>query len=146
MAADKLTIQRHKTAIRRGDLSRPVKSALQHGLIGPGMTLFDYGCGHGEDLALLTAQGVACDGWDPALRPDSQKDAADVVNLGFVLNVIESVEERAAALRQAWDLTRRLLIVAVQVKEGGRGQSNLAFGDGVLTGAGGSRSSSGRAN
>jgi DNA phosphorothioation-associated putative methyltransferase len=113
-----------------------VKSALQDGLIGPTVTVFDYGCGHGQDMALLAAQGIACDGWDPAFRPHSPKHPADVVNLGFVLNVIEAVDERTAALRQAWGLARRLLIVAAQVKEAGRGQSQVAFGDGVLTGRG----------
>lgn len=45
------------------------------------------------------------------------------MNLGFVLNVIEDVVERTAALREAWDLARRLLSIAVQVKEASRGQS-----------------------
>ncbi len=128
------TIPRHRTAIRRGDLSRPMKCALQDGLIGPAVSLFDYGCGHGQDIELLASQGIACDGWDPAFQPTSPKHPADVVNLGFVLNVIEDVGERASALRQAWELARGLLIVAAQVKEAGRGQ--LPFGDGVLTGRG----------
>src|SRR5262249_37173695 len=125
-----------KTAIRRGDLSRPVKSALQDGLLDPTRTVFDFGCGHGQDIELLAALGIACDGWDPAFRPESPKHPADVVNLGFVLNVIEDIDERTVALQQAWDLARRLLIVAAQVKEAGRGQFQLAFGDGVLTGRG----------
>ena len=136
MATDNRTIPRHRTAIRRGDLSRPIKSALQDGLIGPAVTMFDYGCGHGQDMAILTDQGIACDGWDPAFRPHSQKHPADVVNLGFVLNVIEDLGERAEALHQAWNLTQRLLIVATQVREAGRGQLHLSFGDGVLTGRG----------
>ncbi len=43
-------IQRHKTAIRRGDLSRPVKCLLRDGLLGKDATFFDYGCGRGEDV------------------------------------------------------------------------------------------------
>jgi DNA phosphorothioation-associated putative methyltransferase len=130
------TIPRHKTAIRRGDLSRPVKSALHDGLIVPAATVFDYGCGHGQDIEFLTAQGIACTGWDPAFRPDSHKQPADVVNLGFVLNVIEDANERASALRQAWELARGLLIVSAQVKEAGRGIASSPFSDGVLTGRG----------
>jgi DNA phosphorothioation-associated putative methyltransferase len=72
----------------------------------------------------------------PAFRPHSPKQPADVVNLGFVLNVIEDVAERTDALRQAWSLARRLLIVAAQVEEAGRGESQVTFGDGVLTGRG----------
>jgi len=129
-------ILRHKTAIHRGDLSRPVRRALEDGLISAGVSVFDYGCGHGQDIKLLTSQGIACDGWDPAFRQQSSKRPAEVVNLGFVLNVIEDIEERIAALREAWDLARRLLIVAVQVKESAQRQSQTIFGDGILTGRG----------
>ncbi len=129
-------IPRHKTALHRAGFSRPIRRALEDGLIGPSVSVFDYGCGHGQDLTLLAAQGVACGGWDPAFRPTSPTHPADVVNLGFVLNVIEDSGERREALRQAWDLARRVLIVAAQVKEAGRAQSQLAFGDGVLTGRG----------
>jgi hypothetical protein len=55
-----------------------------------------------------------------------------VVNLGFVLNVIEDTAERAA-LRNAWRLAGRLLVVAAQVHVAGRGHSAVEFGDGVLT-------------
>ena len=136
MGKDRRAIPRHKTAICRANLSRPMKSGLADGMINSSSSVFDYGCGHGQDIELLTAQGVACNGWDPAFRPDSSRHPADIVNLGFVLNVIEDVAERATALRQAWGLARRLLIVATQVKEAGRGQSQVAFGDGVLTGLG----------
>jgi DNA phosphorothioation-associated putative methyltransferase len=77
-----------------------------------------------------------CNGWDPAFRPDALKHTADVVNLGFVLNVIEDVDERSSVLKQAWQLAQRVLIVAAQVKESGRGQSLLPFNDGGLTGWG----------
>jgi DNA phosphorothioation-associated putative methyltransferase len=130
------TIQRHRTAIHRADLSRPMKSALHDGLIGTGISVFDYGCGHGQDIEFLAAHGIACDGWDPAFRAQSPKHPADVVNLGYVLNVIEHVDERASTLKQAWGLARCLLIVAVLVKEDGRGREQLPFGDGVLTGRG----------
>jgi DNA phosphorothioation-associated putative methyltransferase len=136
MAAETPAIPRHKTAIRRMDLSRPMKSALLDGLIHANVTVFDYGCGHGQDIELLGAQGISCAGWDPAFLPESPTQHADVVNLGFVLNVIEDVDERATALRQAWSLARHLLIVSAQVKEAERGQSQVAFGDGVLTGRG----------
>jgi DNA phosphorothioation-associated putative methyltransferase len=129
-------IQRHKTAIRRGDFSRPVKCLLRHGLIGKDSTLFDYGCGRGEDMELLAADGIACSGWDPAYRPDTPLAEADVVNLGYVINVIEDPDERASTLRKAWSLCRQLLVVSAQVKMSGRGKSTVEFGDGVLTGRG----------
>ena len=64
-----LPIARHKTAIRRRDLSLPVKQALLDNVIGSATSVFDFGCGHGEDLTLLTSQGIQCSGWDPAFRP-----------------------------------------------------------------------------
>jgi len=51
-------IQRHKTAIRRGDFSRPVKCLLRDGLLGKEVSFFDYGCGRGEDVELLTVEGI----------------------------------------------------------------------------------------
>ncbi len=129
-------ILRHKTAIRRGDFSRPVKSLLRDGLLGKDVTFFDYGCGRGEDIELLTAEGVTCSGWDPAYRPNAAQLEADVVNLGYVINVIESPEERATTLRRAWELCRQLLAVSAQVLVSGRGKEPVEFGDGVLTGRG----------
>src|SRR5262245_32247819 len=129
-------IQRHKTAIRRGDFSRPVKCLLRDGLLSKEVTFFDYGCGRGEDLELLAAEGIACGGWDPAYRPDAQRHDADVVNLGYVLIVIEDPQERAATLLSAWALCRHLLAVSAQVLMAGRGKDPVEFGDGVLTGRG----------
>jgi DNA phosphorothioation-associated putative methyltransferase len=129
-------IQRHKTAIRRGDFSRPVKCLLRDGLLGKYVTFFDYGCGRGEDVELLTAEGIACGAWDPAFRPDAPRIPADVVNLGYVLNVIEDPQERADTLRRAWELCRQLLAVSAQVLMAGRGKEPVEFGDGVLTGRG----------
>ena len=133
MTENTLAIPRHKTAIHRTDLSRPLKCALRDGLLGCGTSLFDYGCGHGHDLDLCHSQGIAAAGWDPVFRPDVPLQHADVVNLGFVLNVIEDTAERAAALGHAWRLAGRLLVVAAQVHVAGRGHSAVEFGDGVLT-------------
>jgi DNA phosphorothioation-associated putative methyltransferase len=136
MAAETLPIPRHKTVLRRADLSRPVQCALRDGLLDPTLTVFDYGCGHGRDIDLLRAQGIVCDGWDPVFRPAPPPHPADMVNLGYVLNVIENPAERADTLRRAWQLCGRLLIVAAQVELPGRGRDRVPFGDGVLTGRG----------
>src|SRR5271168_2760328 len=104
---ERTAIQRHKTAIRRNDFSRPVKCLLAHGLLELPLTLFDYGCGHGEDVELLRSQGFSCSGWDPVFCPDASRTPADVVTLTYVINVIEDPAERAATLRQAWDLCRQ---------------------------------------
>jgi DNA phosphorothioation-associated putative methyltransferase len=126
-------IARYKTALIRSDLSKPVKSLLEHGLLKPGKTFFDYGCGHGTDIEGLTALGYQAAGWDPILRADSEVRQADVVNLGYVLNVIEDPAERIETLTKAWSLSRDLLAVSVLVR--GREDYDYArpFQDGVIT-------------
>jgi DNA phosphorothioation-associated putative methyltransferase len=136
METDTLTIPRHKTALHRTDLSRPARCALRHGLIPPGTSVFDYGCGHGGDVLRLRQRGIACDGWDPVYCPDEPLHETDVVQLGYVLNVIEDARERSDTLLRAWQLCRRLLVVAAQVTISGRGQTQLEFGDGIVTGLG----------
>jgi hypothetical protein len=42
--------ERHRTAIGRGDLSRPVRQSLVDGLISPETSVLDYGCGRGQDV------------------------------------------------------------------------------------------------
>lgn len=136
MEGEPAVIPRHKTAIRRGDFSRPVKCLLRDGLLAAGVSFFDYGCGRGEDLELLAAEGIDCNGWDPAYRPSAPRQEADVVSLGYVINVIEDPAERAATLRAAWGLSRHLLVVSAQVLLAGRGKNPVELGDGVRTGRG----------
>ncbi len=128
-------VPRHKAAIRRGAVSRPIRAALGDGVLRQEDRLFDYGCGHGDDIRFLRARGFAADGWDPVHRPGSNRVAADVVNLGFVLNVIEDPHERADVLRAAWGLAERLLIVAVRTTHEQR-DAGRAFRDGVVTSLG----------
>jgi DNA phosphorothioation-associated putative methyltransferase len=58
------------------------------------------------------------------------------VNLGYVLNVIEDVEERSAALREAWQLAQKVLVVASLVTADHRSCLSVPFADGVVTGLG----------
>ena len=126
-------IARHKTAIRRHDLSLPVKCLLRDSLINTATSVFDYGCGHGENIELLNSQNIKSRGWDPAFRADEPQVPSDVVNLGYVINVIEDVEERSQALRKAWDLAHQVLAVSAQIQVNGRGNSHIEFGDGIVT-------------
>ena len=107
--------------------------AVNSGVVQPGVTVFDYGCGRGDDIRRLARSGITCDGWDPHFRPDTPRQAADVLNLGFVLNVIEDSKERDRVLADAWALTKRVLVVAVRTtSEAPRGQGQQ-FGDGLVT-------------
>lgn len=114
-ATDSKTIQRHRTAMVRHDLSQPVALLVRYGLIRPEIRVFDYGCGQGDDLRILAASGVEAEGWDPHFRPEQPKNAAPVVNLGFVLNVIEDLVERREALDGAWRLTESVLAVSTMI-------------------------------
>lgn len=127
------TVERHRTAIKRYDLSRPIKIALERGLIQKRHTLFDYGCGHGMDIEALQGLGYTINGWDPAFRPRAPKTEADIVNLGYVLNVIENPRERIEAIKGAFALTRNALLVSVMAEGHQTEAHTRACGDGFLT-------------
>ena len=123
----------HKTAIQRWSLSRPVALALEDGLLSTKTTFFDYGCGRGGDLKRLHKMGVPVSGWDPAYFPDEERTPADVVNLGYVVNVIEDLEERAVALCAAWELAQKLLIVSARLEWEAQNVAGDFQGDGIVT-------------
>ncbi len=58
------------------------------------------------------------------------------MNLGFVVNVIERAEERADALRLAWRLARRTLVVAARLEWETRSFNGRAHADGFVTAKG----------
>lgn len=120
----------------RHDLSQPMALLVRHGLVKPGVRVFDYGCGQGDDLRILAAAGVEAAGWDPHFQLDAPRTPAPAVNLGFVLNVIEDPAERREALTSAWALTERVLAVATMIV----GQVPVGrlrpHGDGYLTSRG----------
>src|SRR4051794_10996795 len=97
------TIARHRTAMSRRMLSRPLQLAFNDGLLDGQVRLFDFGCGRGDDVRALVRLGLEASGWDPAHHPYSPRTQAQVVNLGYVVNVIEDPSERAAVLREAWE-------------------------------------------
>jgi DNA phosphorothioation-associated putative methyltransferase len=84
-------------------------------------------------LAGLKAEGIECHGFDPSFRPNAPKLPSPVVNLGFVLNVIEDVDERVETLRDAWRLTEQVLCIAVRIVVSDFGGADVTYGDGVLT-------------
>lgn len=124
---------RHKTALQRYTLSTPMQALWRHGYLEGQHSVFDYGCGRGGDVAVLRQRGIAVSGWDPHFAPEDPRVEADVVNLGFVLNVIEDLHERREALLGAFNLARSLLVVSVLL--GGRTafERYRLYRDGVLT-------------
>ncbi len=126
-------IARHKTAIDRNCLSSPVQSLYRHSYLQGEYSFFDYGCGKGDDLNILAGHGIKAHGWDPVYWPDNDIIEADIVNLGFVANVIENPTERKKTLQKAYRITRKILVASVMLG----GESITAkfekYGDGVIT-------------
>jgi hypothetical protein len=126
-------IHRHKTALTRYELSKPVKTLLEYGMLKPGTSVFDYGCGQGSDVRGLRALGHQAEGWDPVHRADVGKREADIVNLGYVLNVIEDPAERLEALVDAHRHCMKVLVVSGLINETVDSQRARQFSDGILT-------------
>lgn len=126
-------IERHRTAILRAAFSKPVRLLLDFAQLRTGERVFDYGCGLGTDVEALQALGYTASGWDPVHAPGQSKQASDVVNLGYVLNVIEDPAERVDVLLRAWALAGRLLVVSTLVRGQEEYTNVRCFGDGVLT-------------
>ena len=124
-------IQRHLTALARSSLSAPMQLLIRHRLLTPEASLFDYGCGRGDDLSLLSQEGFRVAGWDPHFAPERPRLEADVVNLGFVINVIEDPAERVEAITKAFALTRGVLAASVMLHPSA--PAGRPFRDGVLT-------------
>lgn len=128
----KTVVDRHLTALTRNVLSAPVQSLIRDGLLTKDSSFFDYGCGKGDDLTCLQLSGFRGTGWDPHFRPGGERVAAEVVNLGFVINVIENCEERIQAIEAAYGLTTRVLAVSAMITTSGPSYGR-SFSDGILT-------------
>jgi DNA phosphorothioation-associated putative methyltransferase len=129
-------IERHRSAKSRIEVSKPVSLAVGDGLLLSHMKFLDYGCGRGGDVRRLASLGFDASGWDPKYAPDPGPEAADVVNLGYVVNVIEDPVERMHALHSAWTLARKVLIVAARPEWEQRSVVGREFRDGIVTSIG----------
>ncbi|MFP4576427.1 MAG: DNA phosphorothioation-associated putative methyltransferase [Coleofasciculus sp.] len=130
---DSTEIERHRAAIVRTNLSKPVRLALESAILTKDTSFFDYGCGRGSDINRLRRQDYTCAGWDPYYHGGNSLVPSDIVNLGYVINVIEKPGERRQALLKAWELTQKVLIVSAQVLIDDRSSGQIAYGDGIVT-------------
>lgn len=126
-------IDRHKTAIDRNQLSQPMQILAKHDYLNGDLSIFDYGCGKGDDVRELEAHGLNINSWDPVYNPESKKINSDIVNLGFVLNVIEDRKERTETLNHAWKHAKTLLIVSVMVAGESVIRQFTPYKDGIVT-------------
>ena len=131
---ESVVIEAHKTAIKRHQLSRPLKSALNQGVLKEDFCVFDYGCGRGDDVSILEAMEYDCTGWDPVHNPDVPKSTADLVNLGYVINVIENPSQRIQVLHDAYSLCEKVLVVSAMIDTNSNiGSGAREYKDGYLT-------------
>ncbi len=126
-------IERHKTAIDRNKLSSPIQSLFRHNYLRGTYSLFDYGCGKGDDINILANHQIEVKGFDPVYFPHNQIRNADIVNLGFVINVIENQKERKQILREAYSLSNKLLVVSVMLGGEAIVKKYKKYGDGIIT-------------
>ena len=130
-------IARSATAIKRYEYSRPIYTAIRDGIISQALSIFDYGCGKGDDIRLLNSAGFKCSGWDPVHLADAEIMESNVVNLGYVLNVIENTNERAETLQSSFSFALDVLIVSVLTDlDSNRASRAIPFEDGLLTSRG----------
>jgi len=127
------TIARHLTAINRDKLSAPFQKLARHNFLEGDYSVFDYGCGKGDDANELEAHGLNITSWDPVHKPEGEKTPSDIVNLGFVLNVIEDINERTETLKSAWQLSNKLLVVSVMLAGSAKLEQFTRYKDGVIT-------------
>jgi hypothetical protein len=126
-------IDRQRTAIARYELSAPMKALAKNGFLEGQYSIFDYGCGRGDDLRELEAHGLDALGWDPNFLPDADLHNADLVNIGFVVNVIEERNERMEAIHGAWELTDKLLVVSAMLANEKYLAQFTPYKDGIIT-------------
>ncbi len=126
-------VERHKTAINRHKLSKPMSILAKHNYLNGDYSLFDYGCGKGDDARELEAHGLNVAKYDPHHYPNGDKIKSDIVNLGFVLNVIEERAERDETLKNAWALSNKILAVSVMIAGDAMLEKFSPYKDGVIT-------------
>ena len=126
-------ISRHRTAISRSSV--PASQITFHKWVAnEDDTYLDYGCGRGDDIKFLNELGIPAKGWDPYFNPDEDLlTKSDVVNLGFVLNVIERPEEKIEVLKKAFSLANKCFCVAVMLHSQNNAAHAMPHSDGHLT-------------
>ena len=120
----------------REEASRPMRIAVEHGIVNRSRSFFDYGCGRGADVDWIGSKGWRARGWDPVHRPSTRRTKSDVVALTFVLNVIEQPVEREEVLLSAWRLTTSVLVVSARLEDERDEAHVKPRGDGWLTSRG----------
>ena len=115
-------------------MSSPVRLLYEGALASEDNSFLDYGCGRGDDVKFLSELGIPAKGWDPYFANHLETlESSDIVNLGFVVNVIEDSEERVEVLKSAYKLTKKCLSVAVMLPAQNDASHVIPYRDGHVT-------------
>ncbi|GEA13617.1 DNA phosphorothioation-associated putative methyltransferase [Alteromonas sp. KUL49] len=128
-----IDVQRHLTAIERNKLSAPMQLLAKHGYLDGEFSIFDYGCGKGDDVRELEAHGLDVNSFDPIYHPEGNIVESDIVNLGFVINVIEDKQERIDTLTKAFSLAQKALVVSAMLGGESLIKQFTPYKDGIVT-------------
>ena len=135
----------HNTAIKRNKPSSVARLLFSSGIIEENRvkSIFDFGCGHGDDVRFYREQGLRSEGYDPhpdfGWFPPEQVEQFDMVTLTFVLNVISDAEERLHVIDTAQSILKDGGIILISTRtsreiEGeARKKSWEPFGDGYIS-------------
>ena len=115
---DDMEIRREKTAMARKKPSAPTCWAFDQDLLKS--TVFDWGCGKGEDSRWLKEHGYKIVSYDPFFDNTSVPDrvnfkAINTILLVYVLNVIECGEERGGLLYDVGHMSKPGTTVVIAV-------------------------------
>ena len=127
-----LIIPRHKAALKRTNLSHPMRAVLEAGILEQQHQHLDYGCGRGDDVRFLRELGFCSSGYDPYYFPETPKKPVDIVTLLYVLSTIEIPSIRCEVLCKAYKLARQSLVVSALITRTNN-YPGIVCNDGVIT-------------
>lgn len=101
-----------KTALRRKELSKPMRELIDRNLLTG--TILDMGCGHGNDVKTLLAKGWDIVGYDKYNmefnRDELLNKRYDVVTCNYMFNVIPDLKEHNDMVKKLRSLSDNVYI------------------------------------
>ena len=104
----------HKTAIKRIKPSLPARNIVSF-LINKVESIFDYGCGNGNDISFYKKYFKTVKGFDPYYRnidiTEIKDNSFEAVTCIYVLNVIDNVKERLKVIENIIRISKKYIII-----------------------------------
>lgn len=112
-----MQIQSHKTAMARKTASKPARLLVEGTKFTyPVLSVLDWGCGKGQDVEYFKDHFETVEGYDPYYQPELPTQQFDIVTCSYVLNVIESKDERLKTLRDMLSFLKKKGILLLTVR------------------------------